>query len=80
MELLLDESAAPGTPVRVQARNWLMLGEVLHCAKERTRYKIGVRLEHALANLRELTDRNRHFLGQTARPSLTDRDGYSGWT
>ena len=80
MELILDRHVAPGTPVRVQARNWLMLGDVLYCAPERSSHQARLRLEHALPSLRELSDRNRHFFGQTARAPLSEMGGYSGWT
>ena len=80
MELVLDQPLAAGTVVRVQTRNWLMLGEVLYCAPERTRHKARLRLEHALPSLRELTDMSRRFFGQAARAPLPEREGYSGWT
>ena len=66
MELLLDQALAAGTTVRVQARNWLMLGEVLYCVSENTHYKTRLRLKHALPSVRELADRNRRFLGEPA--------------
>jgi hypothetical protein len=80
MELMIDQPFAAGTAVRVQARNWLMLGEVMYCVGERTRHRIRLRLEHALPGLRELADMNRRFLGQTPRAPLTEMSGYSGWT
>ncbi len=80
MELILDQPIAAGTIVRVQARNWLMLGEVQYCVPKRSRYKARLRLEHALPSLRELTDMNRHFYGQTARTRLIDTGGDSGYT
>lgn len=81
MELVLDQPLAPGSAVRVQARNWLMLGEVLYCARERSQHKTRLRLEHALPSVRELADLNRRFLGQHARLPVAEMDGgYSGWT
>jgi hypothetical protein len=81
MELVLDRRLAAGTAVRVEARNWLMLGEVLYCVPERTLHKARFRLAHALPGQRELTDMNRHFLGQTARSKqlapARESEGYS---
>lgn len=84
MELVLNRHLAAGTAVRVQAPNWLMLGEVLYCVPERSRHKARLRLEHALPGLGVLTDMNRRFFGQTTRepqhaPAKEGR-GYSGWT
>jgi hypothetical protein len=79
MELVLDQSLAAGTPVEVQARNWLMLGEVLYCVKERSRHKARLRLEHALPSLRELSNLNRRFFGQAARAPLPERESYAGY-
>jgi hypothetical protein len=81
MELVLDRRLAAGTAVRVESRNWLMLGEVLYCVPEHSRHKARLRLAHALPSLRELSDMNRRFLGQTARshqfaPSR-ESEGYS---
>lgn len=80
LELVLDQAVASGAAVRVEARNWVMLGEVLYCVQERGRHKTRLRLEHALPSLKELADLSRHFFGQTARAPLAERDGYSGWT
>jgi hypothetical protein len=80
MELVLDQTLPAGTAVRVQARNWVMLGEVLYCVPDGTRHKARLHLVHALPSPRELTDMNRRFFGQTARAPLTEMGGYSGWT
>jgi hypothetical protein len=80
MELLLDQPVATGTAVRVDTQNWMMLGAVLYCAGERARYKIRVRLEHALPGLRDLADRNRSFFGRAARTPIVSTDGNSGYT
>jgi hypothetical protein len=80
MELVLDQPLAAGTAVRVETHNWIMLGAVLYCARERTRHKIRVRLEHALPGLRDLADRNRSFFGRAARTPLASTDGNSGYT
>jgi hypothetical protein len=80
MELVLDQPVAAGTAVRVETHNWMMLGAVLYCARERTRHKIRVRLEHALPGLHELADRNRQFFGQAARAPLASTDGDFGYT
>jgi hypothetical protein len=80
MELVLDQPLAAGTAVGVQARNWLMLGEVLYCVRERSRHKTRLRMEHALPSLRELSDMSRRFFGQAARAPLSERDSYSGYT
>jgi hypothetical protein len=81
MELVLDRPLACGTSVRVQARDWLMLGEVLYCVPERTLHRARLRLEHALPGMRELTDMSRRFLGQTARDQQVapsrESEGYS---
>jgi len=80
MDLVLDQSLGAGTAVEVQAQNWLMLGEVLYCVKERSRHKTRLRLEHALPSIRELTNMSRRFFGQATRAPLTERDSYSGYS
>jgi hypothetical protein len=81
MELVLDRRVSAGTAVRVEARNWLMLGEVLYCVPEHSRHKARLRLAHALPGLRALSDMNRRFLGQTARSQqlalARESEGYS---
>jgi hypothetical protein len=81
MDLVLDRRLTAGTAVRVESRNWLMLGEVLNCVPEHSRYKARLRLAHALPGLRELADMNRRFLGQAARSEqlapARESEGYS---
>ena len=79
LELILDQTIAPGAAVRVQARDWLMLGEVLYCAPVHSRHRVRLRLEHALPSPRALADLSRHFFGQGAREPR-EAPGYSGWT
>ena len=35
LELVLDQAIASRAAVRVEARNWVMLGEVIYCVEER---------------------------------------------
>jgi hypothetical protein len=83
MDVVLDRQLEAGTAVRVQARNWLMLAEVLYCVPGPSHHKARLRVEHALPGLQELNDMSRRFFGQTARDrpmAGRDASGYSGWT
>lgn len=45
---------APGTPLRVDTKDSILLGEVSHWRKHDGEIQIGVQIEHALTNLQQL--------------------------
>ena len=55
---------AVGAAVKVQGDDWLGLGEVCYCRKERLNFVAGLQLEHSLMGLRELEELNRKFMSE----------------
>jgi hypothetical protein len=44
----------PGTPIRVDTKDSILLGEVSHWRKHAGEIQIGLQIEHALTNLQQL--------------------------
>ena len=59
--VLLDAPIAPGTLVRVESGDSLLLAEVRHCTAEQNGYRIGLRVEHGLFDLTGLRECMREF-------------------
>jgi hypothetical protein len=53
--LELDEPVPPGSILKVDLEDGLLLGEVIYCRSEGGSYYAGVVLEHALSGLAELS-------------------------
>lgn len=53
--LELEGPVAPGTALKVQLQDALLLGEVIYCRKDAASYYVGVELEHSLCGLAELS-------------------------
>ncbi|MCU1234418.1 MAG: type pilus assembly PilZ [Candidatus Solibacter sp.] len=53
--LVLDAPIAPGTALKMELEDTLLLGEVIYCRTDETRYYAGVELEHSLCGLGELS-------------------------
>jgi len=62
LRLVLKQPVPVGTAVKVQGEDWLVLGEVCYCRKERLNFVAGLQLEHSLMGLRELEELNRKFM------------------
>ena len=68
LRLVLKQPVPVGTVVKVQGDDWLVLGEVCYCRKERSNFVVGLQLEHSLMGLRELEDLNRKFTSEDLPP------------
>ena len=53
--LELDVPVAPGTALRVELEDALLLGEVIYCRKDESSYYAGIELEHSVCGLGELS-------------------------
>jgi hypothetical protein len=70
MRLSVPQAIAAGTPLRIDAGNVMLLGEVCYCIPEGDGHRVGVIVEHILSGLDELARLNRSLLGD----SQNDRD------
>jgi hypothetical protein len=70
LRLVLKQPVPTGTLVKVQSDDWLMLGEVCYCRKERLNFVAGLQLEHSLTGLQELEKLNRKFLSEEVVPPV----------
>ncbi len=61
MRLVVHRSVPVNAAVKIEAGDWLVLGEVCYCRRERTYYSVGLQLEQALAGLQELNEATRRF-------------------
>ncbi len=68
LRLVLKQPVPVGTVVKVQGDDWLVLGEVCYCRKERSNFVVGLQLEHSLIGLLELEDLNRKFTSEELQP------------
>jgi hypothetical protein len=64
LRLVVKEPVPVGTVVKVQGDDWLVLGEVCYCRKERLNFAVGLQLEHSLMGLQELKELNRKFTNE----------------
>ncbi len=69
--LLVATCVAPGTALRIELEDELLLGEVMYCRPMEEGYFIGVQLEQMLRGLREMRERFREFY---ETPVLAARD------
>ena len=53
--LELQGPVRPGTLIKVDLQDALLLGEVIYCRKDESSYYVGVELEHSLCGLGELS-------------------------
>lgn len=63
-----------GVPVKLEADDMLMLGEVVRCEPQGQSYSIGLSLSHSLAALSELERLNRALLGHDAEVDIAVRE------
>jgi PilZ domain len=66
MSLQVGQQLAPGTAVRIDLPNSILLGEVIYCRAEGEDWNAGVELEHALFSLSELAETLRGFNEETS--------------
>lgn len=55
-QLQLSDPIGPGSLLRVEYGNNLLLGEVMYCLQEQTSWVAGIRIEHVLSGLTALSD------------------------
>src|SRR5690348_12299422 len=53
--LELETAVPPGTALKVELEDALLLGEVIYCRQDEAAFYAGVELEHALCGLAELS-------------------------
>jgi len=74
LRLVVKQPVPVGAAVKIQGEDWLMLGEVCYCHKERLNFVVGLQLKHSLMGLQELEKLNRKFISEererTAVPLL----------
>ena len=56
-----------GSPVKVETKQMLMLGEVCRCEPDANGYELGLTLFHSLTGLDDLERLNRALLGEETR-------------
>jgi hypothetical protein len=57
--LLLPASVPPGTPIKIEAQDSLVLGEVSYCTHQESGFRVGLVVKHRLAGLADLHRLNR---------------------
>ena len=62
MLIRLPRSHAAGTPVRLEASNMLLLGEVVRCETDGHEFRVALAIRHSLQNLQDLANLNRALL------------------
>jgi hypothetical protein len=62
LTMKLPEAIAPGTPVKVETWNMLMLGEVVRCEPAGDGFRLALMLRHSLRDLAGLEKRNTALL------------------
>ncbi|HEV2172110.1 MAG TPA: hypothetical protein VGR71_01010 [Nitrospira sp.] len=72
MGLHIREPAPIGGAVKIEWGNVLLLGDVCHCQADREGFAIGLWLEHALYNMRELIELARRLLDESPTLQTTE--------
>ena len=70
LQLRVPMPVACGTPVKIDGKNTLMLGEVCRCEPEEGAYTVGVQLSHTLPSLMELELLKRALIGEGRGPKV----------
>lgn len=55
-QLQLGQPLRPGSLLRIEYDNYLLLGEVVYCQQEQNGWVMGIRVEHSLSELNALAD------------------------
>jgi hypothetical protein len=66
MSLRLGQRVPPGTALRIDLPDSMLLGEVIYCRAEGEDWYAGIELEHALFSLNELAEALRGFHEETS--------------
>jgi hypothetical protein len=62
--LNVPQKIAPGTMMRIEVENVLLLGECCHCRAVGDKFQLGVILRHSLQGLAELEQQHRELVGE----------------
>lgn len=76
MGLTVPESLPLGTPVKIEAHDELVLGEVCYCVAYEGKYRVGLAVKHRLAGLAQLQSLNRALIAE-APPKVAPMDPIS---
>jgi hypothetical protein len=68
LRLVVKQAVPVGTAVKIQGDDWLVLGEVCYCRRDRLNFVVGLQLEHSLTGLQELQELNRKFTSEELEP------------
>lgn len=74
MRLEIGRPLAPGSPVKVEAGDTLMLGEVMYCQAQAQGFAIGVALEQALYDVADLARLAARLLGPIPATRLSSEE------
>lgn len=64
VRLTVSRHIAPGTPVRIDMADSILLGEVCHCVPELGEFLCGVQLEQQLSNISDVARLMGHLMGE----------------
>jgi hypothetical protein len=64
MGLMVPKSLPLGTPIKIEAHDELLLGEVCYCVPEDGVYRVGLAVKHRLAGLAQLHSLNRALISE----------------
>lgn len=64
LRIVLDEPIAVNTPISIEIRDWMALGEVCYSRHEYSHYVVGLHLDQVVVGLRELDALRRNRLNQ----------------
>src|SRR5690349_22520637 len=74
MGLEADRPLGPGNALKIELADTLLLGEVIYCRQQGSRYQVGISLDQALYHTRALAALAKRMLGDTSgERSDTDR-------
>jgi hypothetical protein len=73
MGLTVPESLPLGTPIKIEAHDELILGEVCYCVAHEGAYRVGLAVKHRLAGLAQLHSLNRALMA-AAFPRVAPMD------
>jgi hypothetical protein len=76
MGLMIPESLPLGTPIKIEAHDELVLGEVCYCVPHEGAYRVGLAVKHRLTGLAQLHSLNRALMAADP-PKVTPMDAIS---
>jgi hypothetical protein len=79
MRIKLPYAIACNTPVRIETKDMLLLGEVARCEPVGDEFQLALVIRHSLGNLQDLVRLNQALMGderadQTVRPAADETD------